>query len=626
MPTPRSRIPNPVAPIVVLAVIVVILTAVAGLTRSWTPKLGLDLRGGTTLTLQARALTKGQAVDPTSLDQAVDIIRRRVDNTGVAEPVVTRQGSDQITVSVPGYGQQQLRKLVGTTAELGFRQVLGYAPVTVTPTFALTDTPSVALPFAPSTAPSPADTPSLALPFAPQATASARPSAASQPSAAAGPATPGSTLTATKAASPSGQPSSSASPSPTRASVAAVIASSISPAVPGSEVAAFGAFSCATLREPVASTPTGYLLTCNSEKNAKFLLGPAFIVGTDVSSASAGLATTNNGAAAGGWEINLTLKDGAPTQTLSQATGKLVALPQMDTTKVGQGTSNFAIVLDGVVVSSPYIQALIPDGRAQISGSFTATTAKDLANVLKYGALPLTLDVLQANTTSATLGAQALRWGLRAGAIGLLLVVLYSFLYYRGLALVVMSSLLIAAVLTYLLVVLLGRQLGYTLSLAGIAGLIVAVGITADSFVVFFERLRDEVREGRSLRTAVETGWVRARRTIIAADFVSFLAAAVLYVLAIGDVRGFAFTLGLTTLIDIVVVFLFTKPLMSLLARTTFFGRGHRLSGLDPGHLGRRGAVGALAGAGPAVGVVDAARARARARTARPGAGPTPEV
>jgi len=620
VPTPRSRIPNPVAPIVVLAVIVVILTAVAGLTRSWTPKLGLDLRGGTTLTLQARALTKGQAVDPTSLDQAVDIIRRRVDNTGVAEPVVTRQGSDQITVSVPGYGQQQLRKLVGTTAELGFRQVLGYAPVTVIPTFALTDTPSVALPFAPSTAPSPADTPSLALPFAPQATASARPSAA------AGPATPGSTLAATKAASPSGQPSSSASPSPTRASVAAVIASSISPAVPGSEVAAFGAFSCATLREPVASTPTGYLLTCNSEKNAKFLLGPAFIVGTDVSSASAGLATTNNGAAAGGWEINLTLKDGAPTQTLSQATGKLVALPQMDTTKVGQGTSNFAIVLDGVVVSSPYIQALIPDGRAQISGSFTATTAKDLANVLKYGALPLTLDVLQANTTSATLGAQALRWGLRAGAIGLLLVVLYSFLYYRGLALVVMSSLLIAAVLTYLLVVLLGRQLGYTLSLAGIAGLIVAVGITADSFVVFFERLRDEVREGRSLRTAVETGWVRARRTIIAADFVSFLAAAVLYVLAIGDVRGFAFTLGLTTLIDIVVVFLFTKPLMSLLARTTFFGRGHRLSGLDPGHLGRRGAVGALAGAGPAVGVVDAARARARARTARPGAGPTPEV
>jgi len=625
VPTPRSRIPNPVAPIVVLAVIVVILTAVAGLTRSWTPKLGLDLRGGTTLTLQARALSKGQAVDPTSLDQAVDIIRRRVDNTGVAEPVVTRQGSDQITVSVPGYGQQQLRKLVGTTAELGFRQVLGYAPVTVTPTFALTDTPSVALPFAPSTAPSPADTPSLALPFAPRATASARPSAgASQPSAAAGPAI-SATAGATKA-SPSGQLSSTASPSPSRASVAAVIASSISPAVPGSQVAAFGAFSCATLREPVASTPTGYLLTCNSEKNAKFLLGPAFIVGTDVSSASAGLATTNNGAAAGGWEINLTLKDGAPTQTLSQATGRLVALPQMDTTKVGQGTSNFAIVLDGVVVSSPYIQALIPDGRAQISGSFTATTAKDLANVLTYGALPLTLDVLQANTTSATLGAQALRWGLRAGAIGLLLVVLYSFLYYRGLALVVMSSLLIAAVLTYLLVVLLGRQLGYTLSLAGIAGLIVAVGITADSFVVFFERLRDEVREGRSLRTAVETGWVRARRTIIAADFVSFLAAAVLYVLAIGDVRGFAFTLGLTTLIDIVVVFLFTKPLMSLLARTTFFGRGHRLSGLDPGHLGRRGAGGLGAGGAPGVGVADAARARARARTARPGAGPTPEV
>lgn len=616
MPAPRSRTPNPVGPILVLAVIVVILVAVAGFSRTWTPKLGLDLRGGTTLTLQAQAVTKGQAVDSTSLDQAVDIIRQRVNNTGVAEAQVTRQGSDQITVSVPSTNQQQLRKLVGTTAELGFRQVLGYAAVTVSPTFALTDTPTVTLPFAPTTTPSPLDTPTLALGFAPQATASPRPSA--------GPATtsagPSASPTASASAAATAGAAASASPSPTKPSVAAVIASSISPAVPASEVTAFTAFSCGDLKEPVASTPTGYLLTCSTDRTSKFLLGPAFIVGTDVSTASAGLTTTSSGVTSGGWQINLTLKGGAPTQILSQATAKLVDLQQMDQTTAGQGSSNFAIVLDGEVVSSPYIQAQIPDGQAQISGTFTATTAKDLANVLKYGALPLSLTVLQANTTSATLGAQALHWGLRAGGIGLLLVILYSFLYYRGLALVVMSSLVVAAILTYLLVVLLGVQLGYTLSLAGIAGLIVAVGITADSFVVFFERLRDEVREGRSLRSAVETGWVRARRTIIAADFVSFLAAAVLYILAIGDVRGFAFTLGLTTVIDIVVVFLFTKPLMSLLARTAFFGRGHRLSGLDAAHLGRAtDTPSATAGQ-------DAARARARARATRPGAGPTPEV
>ncbi len=619
MPAPRSRTPNPVGPILVLAVIVVILVAVAGFSRTWTPKLGLDLRGGTTLTLQAHAVTKGQPVDSTSLDQAVDIIRQRVDSTGVAEPVVTRQGSDQITVSVPSTNQQQLRKLVGTTAELGFRQVLGYAAVTVSPTFALTDTPTVTLPFAPSTTPSPPDTPTVALGIAPQATASPRPSAGPATTSA-GPSTTSTASASASASAAAGAAGASASPSPTKPSVAAVIASSISPAVPASEVTAFTAFSCADLKEPVASTPTGYLLTCSTDKLSKYLLGPAFIVGTDVSTASAGLTTTSSGVTSGGWQINLALKGGAPTQILSQATAKLVDLQQMDLTTAGQGSSNFAIVLDGEVVSSPYIQAQIPDGQAQISGTFTATTAKDLANVLKYGALPLSLTVLQVNTTSATLGAQALHWGLRAGGIGLLLVILYSFLYYRGLALVVMSSLVVAAVLTYLLVVLLGVQLGYTLSLAGIAGLIVAVGITADSFVVFFERLRDEVREGRSLRSAVETGWVRARRTIIAADFVSFLAAAVLYILAIGDVRGFAFTLGLTTVIDIVVVFLFTKPLMSLLARTAFFGRGHRLSGLDAAHLGRATETpSATAGQ-------DAARARARARLTRPGAGPTPEV
>jgi preprotein translocase subunit SecD len=206
--------------------------------------------------------------------------------------------------------------------------------------------------------------------------------------------------------------------------------------------------------------------------------------------------------------------------------------------------------------------------------------------VLKYGALPLTFDPGSVEEISATLGGDQLRAGLIAGGIGLFLVVLYSLLYYRGLGLVTIASLCISALLTYGFVVLLGWQIGFRLSLAGVAGLIVAIGITADSFIVFFERLRDEMREGRTLRVAVESGWARARRTILAADFVSFLAALILYILSAGGVRGFAFTLGLTTLLDIVVVFLFTKPLVTMLARTKFYGQGHRLSGLDPERLG----------------------------------------
>lgn len=627
MPAPRSRISNPARPLLVLAVIIVILVAVAAITRTYTPRLGLDLRGGTTLTLQARAVGSGQSVDSTSLDQAVDIIRNRVNASGVSEALVTRQGSSEISVSAPDTTQQKLRALVGTTAELNFRQVLGFAAVTAAPTFALTDTPTVTLPFAPSATPVPPDTPTQQLPFAPSVTptptattpATQTPTATSSPAAGA----TGSTGTGASAGpgAVAGAKTPGASPATTADTVSAVLARSISPVVPAAEIARFDAFSCDRLKVPVASTPTGYLITCNQAPyTEKYLLGPAFIVGTDVSAASAALASNSTGVSTGGWEINVTLKGGAPTQILSQATAKLLSLSQETSSSAGQGSSNFAIVLDGIVYSDPYVQAQIPDGQAQISGNFDSTSAKNLANVLKYGALPLTLDVLQSQTTSATLGAQALHWGLIAGAVGLLLVVLYCLLYYRGLALVVMSSLAVAGLLTYLLVVLLGVQLGYTLSLAGIAGLIVAIGITADSFVVFFERLRDEVRDGRSLRSAVETGWVRARRTIIAADFVSFLAAAVLYLLSIADVRGFAFTLGLTTLIDIVVVFSFTKPLLTLLARTAFFGRGHRLSGLDAAHLGRPLSV---AGVGAAA-AGDAARARARARATRPDPGSTP--
>jgi preprotein translocase subunit SecD len=298
-----------------------------------------------------------------------------------------------------------------------------------------------------------------------------------------------------------------------------------------------------------------------------------------VSSANAALQTTSNS-----WQVNLNFKsDGA------SAFGTLTTQMYDKYGTSGSPLDDLAVVLDGAVVSFPAInQGPITGGRAQITGSFSQNEATTLANQLSYGALPLSFQQQSIQSVSPQLGHDQLTAGLIAAGLGLILVVIYLLLYYRGLALVAVCSLVIAALLAYLSVVLLGKYQGFALSLAGVAGLIVAIGITADSFVVFFERLRDEVREGRSLRAAVERGWTRARRTILVSDTVSFLAAALLYFFAIGEVRGFAFTLGLTTIIDVVVVFTFTHPVMTLLARTRFYGGGHPLSGLDPARLGAR--------------------------------------
>ena len=258
----------------------------------------------------------------------------------------------------------------------------------------------------------------------------------------------------------------------------------------------------------------------------------------------------------------------------------------------GHATSvldDLAIVLDGQIASAPQILQAIPGGNAQIT-YFPQSEATNLANELNYGALPVTFKQQNIESVSPELGRNQLTAGLIAAGIGLGLVVIYSFFYYRGLGLVSVSSLVVAGVLAFLSVVLLSKYAssGFSLSLAGIAGLIVAIGITADSFVVYFERLRDEVREGKSLRPAVESGWKRARRTILVSDTVSFLAALLLWYFSISDVKGFAFTLGLTTLIDVIVVFLFTKPMVTILARTKFFSSGHPMSGLDPARLGAR--------------------------------------
>jgi preprotein translocase subunit SecD len=327
------------------------------------------------------------------------------------------------------------------------------------------------------------------------------------------------------------------------------------------------------------------VVSCDASGN-KYVLGPAVFDGTQVTSVNVVLNTTNSQ-----YEVNLNLNtaagDAFAKLTETQANNYL---PLASTNQDDAALDSTAIVLDGNVQSAPETQGVIPAGNVSITGpqpnGFSNAQASQLANILKYGSLPLSFTQQSVNSVSAQLGHDSLVAGLFAGVLGLLLVVIYMFYYYRGLGLVSVSSLLIAGLLSYLSVVILSKYQNFTMSLSAIAGLVVAIGITADSFIVYFERLRDEVRDGKTLRPAVEAGWKRARRTILVSDTVSFLAAVLLYHFAVSDVQGFAYTLGLTTLIDVLVVFLFTKPMVTLLAGTKFFGGGHKWSGLDPERLG----------------------------------------
>ncbi len=332
----------------------------------------------------------------------------------------------------------------------------------------------------------------------------------------------------------------------------------------------FSAYTCPPKGEsaaPVADISDQPLITCD-DKGQKFLLSKAVIEGTNLKSASYG--TPPQGV---GWVVNLGLK-GEARQAMADTS-----------TALYKNNGTFAIVLDGQVISYAGFNEPILDGNAQISGDFSEAEAKSLANSLKYGALPLKFDTTT-ETIGPSLAGNQLSAGIYAGAIGLAIVMLYCLLYYRGLGTVVVASLIIAGGVTYGVVLVLAKAAGFTLTLPGIAGLIVAVGITADSFIVYFERIRDEMRDGKSMRVAVETGWARARNTCLAADAISILAAVVLYIFAIGVVRGFAFALGISTLIDLAVFFWFTKPVMTLLARRRFFSSGSRFSGLSRETLG----------------------------------------
>lgn len=376
---------------------------------------------------------------------------------------------------------------------------------------------------------------------------------------------------------------STASPTPS-----ATAETSSTPPIAGVDDATIKFYDALDCSQPFRSAgqiddPTKPIVTCDTDLYGKYILGPVEVEGTDIADANAGTVTTSTGAATNTWAVNLEFT-GAGSDKFAATTGRLfpLAAPQ----------NQFAITLDGYVITAPTLQAVITGGQAQITGNFDKNSSKTLADQLKYGALPISFEVQSQENISATLGSEQLTTGLLAGAIGLLLVIIYSFFQYRGLALVTVGSLVVAAVLTYLVVALLSWRQGYHLSLAGVAGLIVAIGITADSFIVYFERVRDELRDGRNLGSAVESAWKRALRTILVSDGVSLLAAVVLFSLTVGNVRGFAFTLGLTTLIDLAVVMLFTHPMLQLLAKTKFFSSGHPWSGFNAKALGVTSYVG----------------------------------
>ncbi|RMI13516.1 protein translocase subunit SecD [Cellulomonas triticagri] len=573
---PPTRRRHPARTLITLAVLVAaVFAAIFAGTKwsdaTWSPKLALDLEGGTQLIL-APVAEDASSVSSETINQAIQVIRQRVDSSGVAEAEITSQGGSNIVVALPGRPSEETLDLVRTSAQMEFRPVLTYAAPQPTTADGATEAPTDGATDAATADPS-------AAPEATPAPTDAATGDASADGVVSG-TVPGTAATddPTEPTAEATEPATDGAAGPTSPSDAAYY---ITPEVE----AAFAALDCTdpnNLTGGQSGPADEALVTCDPDGTVKYILGPIEVEGARIANASSGLQVTSTGAVTNRWAVNLEFDSEGTTQ-FRDVTERLQGLQSPQ--------NQFAIVLDGLVISAPSLDpgVIISDGKAEISGTFTRDSATALANQLKFGALPLSFDVQSEEQISATLGSEQLEKGLLAGLLGLLLVVVFSLVLYRALGLVTVASLGIAAVLTYGVITLLSWTQGYRLSLPGVAGLIVAIGITADSFIVYFERIRDELREGRTLVAAVDRGWERARRTILASDAVNFLAAVVLYFLAVGSVRGFAFTLGLTTLIDLVVVFLFTHPVMLLLARTKFFGQGHRLSGLDPKRLGATG-------------------------------------
>ncbi len=502
--------------LVALAVLTIALAGILiyGVTTDrtgWDPKLALDLEGGTQMVLspELQEAQDGQEITQEQLDQAVEIIRQRVDGTGVSEAEISTQSGSNIVVSMPGVPSSETRDLIQTSAQMAFRPVITTAEGTPTPEEQRTPVEDIP--------------------------------------------------------EPDAEPTDSSDPN------------WVTPEL----VKEFESLDCAAQRpqeERKAQDPEKAVVACDPANNAKYILGPLEIPGTDIDDASYGMANNQQGMSTGQYAVNLQFNSEG-TETFKELSERLYQIGQA---QQGDPRSQFAILLDGTVISAPSMNAVINDGSAQITGSFTEEDARFLSEQLKYGALPVSFSIESEQQISATLGSNQLRMGIIAGLVGLALVCVYSMFQYRWLGLVTISSLLVAGLITYFAITLLGWSANYRLSLAGVAGLIVAIGQTADSFIVYFERIRDEIRAGRSIPAAVDHGWKRARQTVLAAKAVNLLAAVVLYFVAVGNVRGFAFTLGLTAIADLLVVFLFTHPVMVLLTRTKYFGGGAKNSGLDP--------------------------------------------
>ncbi|MFI9244303.1 protein translocase subunit SecD [Streptomyces sp. NPDC053086] len=573
-----------------LALILIAIVALTGgmfASGHKTPRLGIDLAGGTSITLKAKA-DQGSAINKANMDTAVDIMNRRVNGLGVSEAEVQTQGTDNIIVNIPkGTNSKEAQEQVGTTAKLYFRPVLAGEP-----SGAAAQSPSPSASSGGSSSPKPGTSPSSSASSKEKASSPGSSSPTATATTSQGRAVTDA-LKAGSTPSPSGSASGSSKPSatPSASGSASKTASKLQ--------AQYAALDCTKPADRAnagkKAKPGDTTVACGEIDGAwfKYVLGPAAVDGTEVKKAQAVFDTQG----ASGWQVQMTFtKSGA--DKFADITGELAQKTQPQ--------NEFGIVLDGEVVSTPFVRQAITGGQAEISGSFKQEEAQNLANMLSYGALPLSFQEQSVTTVTAALGGEQLHAGLLAGAIGLALVMIYLVVFYRGLSLVAMASLLVSAMLTYVIMALLGPAIGFALNLPAVCGAIVAIGITADSFIVYFERIRDEIREGRTLRPAVERAWPRARRTILVSDFVSFLAAAVLFIVTVGKVQGFAFTLGLTTVLDVVVVFLFTKPLMTLLARRQFFAGGHKWSGLDPKGLGAKPPLRRTRRpAGPAAGPVD---------------------
>lgn len=537
---------------------------------SWSPQLALDLEGGTQIML-APLTEEGQQVNAEQLEQAVGIIRQRVNASGISEAEVTTQGGQNIVVSIPGVPDEATRQRLQASAQMEFRPVIVVQPAgevqqpTETDLFDETELLDEDG--------NPIDLeelfPEESEGTEPEGDENGGEGSGSAPVMNATDTEPSDEPAEEESEEPSEEPTDTPEEEPTDASDPAWVTEELAEE--------FMSFTCDQVDTTSVLPSDRAVVTCSTDGALKYILGPVEVWGADIADATVGMSQNAQGISTGQWAVNLQLA-GDGRQDFRAVTERITGLEEP--------RNQFAVVLDNTVLLAPSSNAVITDGRAEITGNFTQEGAQTLADQLKFGALPIGFQVQSEETISARLGESQLQAGLIAGLIGLVLVVIYSLFQYRALGLVTIFSLLIAAALTYLVITFLSSTQGYRLSLAGVTGLMVAIGITADSFIVYFERIRDELRDGKTLINAVDSGWQRALRTIIASDVISLLAAVVLYLLAVGNVQGFAFTLGVTTVIDLVIVALFTHPMVQILARTKFFGGGHPMSGLDPHALG----------------------------------------